>query len=61
MGHKKICLRIYYYSISSDCLQILNCKVNFHQEFQIELFSKKLYANNGRHFKIVTVSIIKKC
>ena len=29
---------------------------NFHQE--LKLFSKKIYANNGGHFKIV--SIIKK-
>ena len=37
-------------------IEILNFKANFHQEF--ELFSKKKYANNGGHFKIV--SIIKK-
>ena len=37
--------------------QILNFKANFQQEF--ELFSKnQIYANNGGHYKIV--SIIKK-
>ena len=34
----------------ANLTQILNFKVDFHQEF--ELFSKnKIYANNGRHFK----------
>ena len=32
--------------------QIINFKANFLQEF--ELFSQKNYANNGRHFKIVS-------
>ena len=42
---------------AANLTQILNFKANFHQEF--ELFSKnKVYANNGGHFKIV--SIIKK-
>ena len=41
----------------ANLTQILNFKANFDQEF--ELFSKnKIYANNGGHFKIV--SIIKK-
>ena len=41
----------------ANLTQILNFKANFHQEF--ELLSKyKIYANNGEHFKIV--SIIKK-
>ena len=38
----------------ANLTQILNFKVNFHQEF--ELFSKnKIYANNGGHFKIVSI------
>ena len=37
----------------ANLTQILNFKVNFHQEF--ELFSKKKYANNGGHFKIVSI------
>ena len=41
----------------ANLTQILNLKANFLQEF--ELFSKnKIFANNGGHFKIV--SIIKK-
>ena len=43
--------------MAANLTQILNFKANFHQEF--EIFSKrKIYANNGEHFKIV--SIIKK-
>ena len=43
--------------MAANLTQILKFKANFHQEF--ELFSrKKNYANNGGHFKIV--SIIKK-
>ena len=42
--------------MAANLTQILNFKTNFHQEF--ELFSKKNYANNGGHFKIV--GIIKK-
>ena len=42
--------------MAANLTQILNFKANFHQEF--ELFSKKNYANNDGHFKIV--SIIKK-
>ena len=41
--------------MAANLTQILNFKANFHQE--LELF-KKNYANNGGHFKIV--SIIKK-
>ena len=42
--------------VEANLAQILNCKVNFHQEF--ELFSrKKIYANNGGHFKIVSIKI----
>ena len=41
----------------ANLTQILNFKANFQQE--LELFSEEQnYANNGRHFKIV--SIIKK-
>ena len=39
--------------MAANLIQILNFKVNFHQEF--ELFSKKNYANNGGHFKIVSI------
>ena len=42
--------------MAANLTQILNFKVNCHQEFK--LFSKKNYADNGGHFKIV--SIIKK-
>ena len=43
--------------MAANLTQILNFKANFHQEFK--LFSKKkIYANNGGHFK--DVSIIKK-
>ena len=42
--------------VEANLTQILNFKVNFHQEF--ELFSrKKIYANNGGHFKIVSIKI----
>ena len=40
---------------AANLTQILNFKVNFHQEF--ELYSKiKIYANIGRHFKIVCIT-----
>ena len=40
--------------MAANLTQILNFKANFHQEF--ELFSrKKIYANNGGHFKIVRI------
>ena len=40
--------------MAANLTQILKIKANFHQEF--ELFSKKKnYANNGRHFKIVSM------
>ena len=35
--------------MAANLTQILNFKVNFHPEF--ELFKKKIYANNGGHFK----------
>ena len=40
--------------MAANLTQILNFKANFHKEF--ELFSKKNYANNGGHFKIVRLS-----
>ena len=39
--------------MAANLTQILNFKVNFHQEF--ERFSKKNYANNGGHFKIASI------
>ena len=39
--------------MAANLTQILNFKVNFHQE--LELFQKKNYANNGGHFKIVSI------
>ena len=42
--------------VEANLTQILNCKANFHTEF--EPFKKqKIYANNGRHFKIVRIKI----
>ena len=41
--------------MAANLTQILNFKANFQQEF--ELFSdKKMYANNGGHFKIVSIT-----
>ena len=39
--------------MAANLTQILNFKVNFHQE--LELFFLKVYANNGGHFKIVSI------
>ena len=40
--------------MAANLTQILNFKANFQQEF--ELFSgKKIYANNGGHFKIAII------
>ena len=39
--------------MAANLTQILNFKANFHQE--LELFSGKKYANNGGHFKIVSI------
>ena len=36
--------------------QILNFKANFHTEFE-PFFKKKIYADNGGHFKIVSIKI----
>ena len=42
--------------VEANLTQILNFKANFHTEF--ELFKKKkIYANNGGHFKIVSIKI----
>ena len=43
--------------MAANITQILKLKANFHQEFELFL-TKQIYANNGGHFKIV--SIIKK-
>ena len=43
--------------MAANLTQILSCKVNSHQEF--ELFKKKKnYANHGGRFKIVSIIII---
>ena len=42
--------------VEANLTQILNFKANFHTEF--EPFKKKIiYANNGGHFKIVSIKI----
>ena len=42
--------------MAANLTQILNFQVNFQQEFELfSLFSrKKIFANNGGHFKIVS-------
>ena len=47
----------YPLKVEANLTQILNSKVNFHTEF--EPFFKKKYANNGGHFKIVSIKIKK--
>ena len=42
--------------VEANLTQILNFKVNFHTEFE-PFFKKKIYANNGGHFKIVSIKI----
>ena len=42
--------------MAANLTQILNFKVNLHQEF--ELFFFKVYADNGGHFKIVSIKKI---
>ena len=44
--------------VEANLTQILNFKANFHTEFE-PFFKKKIYANNGGHFKIVSIKIIK--
>ena len=40
--------------VEANLTQILNFKANFHAEFE-PFFKKKIYANNGGHFKIVSI------
>ena len=40
--------------VEANLTQILNFKANFHTEFE-PFFKKKIYANNGGHFKIVSI------
>ena len=42
--------------VEANLTQILNFKTNFHTEFET-FFKKKIYANNGGHFKIVSIKI----
>ena len=42
--------------VEANLTQILNFKANFHTEFKL-FFKKKIYANNGGHFKIVSIKI----
>ena len=42
--------------VEANLTQILNFKANFHTEFE-PFFKKKIYANNGGHFKIVSIII----
>ena len=42
--------------VEANLTQILNFKANFHTEFE-PFFQKKIYANNGGHFKIVSIKI----
>ena len=46
--------------VEANLTQILNFKANFHSEFQLQFepfFKKKNYANNGGHFKIVSIKM----
>ena len=42
--------------VEANLTQILNFKANFHTEFE-PFFKTKIYANNGGHFKIVSIKI----
>ena len=42
--------------VEANLTQILNFKTNFHTEFE-PFFQKKIYDNNGGHFKIVSIKI----
>ena len=42
--------------MEANLTQILNFKANFHTEFE-PFFPKKMYANNGRHFKNVSIKM----
>ena len=43
---------------AANLTQILNFKANFHTEFE-PFLQKKIYTNNGGHFKIVSIKIKK--
>ena len=45
-----------FLKVEAKLTQILNFKANFHTEFE-PFFQKKIYANNGGHFKIVSIKI----
>ena len=40
--------------VEANLTQILNFKANFHTKFE-PFFKNKIYANNGGHFKIVSI------
>ena len=42
--------------VEANLTQILNFKANFRTEFE-PFFKKKIYANNGGHFKIVSIKL----
>ena len=42
--------------VEANLTQILNFKANFHTELE-PFLKKKIYANNGGHFKIVSITI----
>ena len=42
--------------VEENLTQILNFKANFHTEFEL-FFKKKINANNGGPFKIVSIKI----
>ena len=42
--------------VEANLTQILNFKASFHTEFE-PFFPIKIYANNGGHFKIVSIKI----
>ena len=44
--------------VEANLTQILNFKANFYTEIE-PFFKKKIYANNGGHFKIVSIKIKK--
>ena len=44
--------------VEANLTQILNFKANFHTEVE-PFFTKKIYANNGGHFKIASIKIKK--
>ena len=42
--------------VEANLTQILNFKANFHPEIE-PFFKIKIYANNGGHFKIVSIKV----